>query len=237
MYRRISKRRLLLGVAALLFAYTSAALTEQRPGLSTYDEVSAFTHSYYQQPRPEMIEHLMSAVPLTALFKERPNSRPGYVGFFSEVFAANPDRLLQWRQHIAKQDQPMRDVLEQALSMNKSGGVNAIDGYSGPLNDMRWGAFFASGHAAHVSKLIEQLRFVDDREDANRFALGAASKWSLASNAQSHGRVRAILEVAQQTSDARTREIIVDLLSKDPARVRQEVLEISKQRWGAARAR
>lgn len=218
-------------VLLLLLAWMGVAFAQQPPAVRTAKDIEELTQTYYEKPRPEIITAVIRALQATRLFYTA-NAIPPYVGFFSEVFTANPGRVAVWREHIASLQHPTKGVLEWAMSVSKDGGVLQIEGQSAALNDMYWGAFFASGNERYVYKLIEQLRLVDERDDRETFAVGGASKWSLASIARSHARVRAILEAAKTSSDQRTREIIVEVLTRDPGSIRQEVVDISKQRWG-----
>ena len=79
-----------------------------------------------------------------------------------------------------------------------------LTGHSASLNDMYWGAFFATGRTVFLQKLVDQLRYVEEREDEALFLAGATAKWSLASNAQSHDLVRWILKSQTLTTDQRT---------------------------------
>ncbi len=135
------------------------------------------------------------------------------MAFFSEVFAANPDRLPQWQVLIEKQDEQTKAALQRALSMSKAGGVLTLRGHSPELNDSYWGAFFASGNPAYLRKLVDQLRYFDERDDLALFMAGASAKWSLASNAESHVIVRSTLETAKRNADTRTQELITELLA------------------------
>ena len=115
--------------------------------------------------------------------------------------------------------------------MSKAGGVLNSDGHSAGLNDVYWGAFFASGNPKFIRKLIDQLRYWDERDDLSLFFAGATAKWSLASNAQSQVGVRSALEEAKLNADKRTQELITELLAQGPAQVKQEISEIvTKQR-------
>jgi hypothetical protein len=155
---------------------------------------------------------------------------PPYVAFFSELFTANPDRIPQWRLLIDKQDDQTKHLLEKALSLSKAGGVLSLQGHSGALNDMYWGAYFASGNERYLQKLVDQLQYYDERNDINLFLVGATAKWSLASNSKSHATVRRYLDVKLDV-DKRTRQLIDQLIAEDPARAREEIRDIiAKQR-------
>jgi hypothetical protein len=154
----------LFGVLLLLSACGPAAVAQPSKGFTTADEADTFATMYYQQPRPEMIERLIDSVPLASLFAQKPGSRPSYVGFFSEVIAANPERLPRWQAAALRQDRAMKAVVGDALAVMKAGGVMARKTHSAADNDMDWGAFFASGRAEFVEKLVGELHFIDSMD-------------------------------------------------------------------------
>jgi hypothetical protein len=215
----------------LLFELGSTATAQTFPELKTRRDTGAFMQTYYLQPRPELITDLVHALHSTG-FLQKASAVPPVTGFFSEVFAANPDRLLSWQAEIAKQDEQTKNTLDRALSVSKAGGVLKIHGHSAELNDEYWGAFFASGNPDFIRKLVDQLRYFDERDIAELFYAGGTAKWSLASNAQSHPRVRMAIEEAMVRADERTQELITELLRQDPERIRQEVIKIGRKREG-----
>jgi TonB family protein len=217
-------------------ALTSTTAAQQSPVLETTHDVDAFCQTYYLRPRPELIADVIDALHSTG-FLQRATAVPPYVAFFSEVFAANPDRLPQWQVLIAKQDEQTKAALERALSLSKAGGVLKLEGHSAELNDMYWGAYFASGNVDYLKKLMEQLRYFDERDDFYLFLAGGTAKWSLASNAQSDILVRHQLEAAKHNvdTDKRTQELISELLSEDPSSVKEEINEILRKQREAGK--
>ena len=193
--------------------------------LKTITDIEDFMQSYYQHPRPELIEDLIEALPSSGYLKKL-NNAAGVIGFFSEVFATNPARISQWQALIAKQEEQTKAPLGAALSMSKAGGVLNLEGHSAELNDEYWGAFFASGNPKFIARLVDQLRYFDERNDEPLFFAGGTAKWSLASNAQTQSRVRSAIEQAKLKADNRTQELIADLLAKDPESIKQEMIEI-----------
>jgi hypothetical protein len=224
---------LVLSVAGLVLLVKPGA-SQEAPSFRTLDAVTSFIQTYYQNPRPELIAGLFGALHSTGL-TQRPNAVPPQIGFFSEVFAANPARMAEWQALVAKQEASTRQLLYQAIAISKAGGVLTIDGHSAPLNDMYWGAFFASGRTAFLQKLVDQLRYCEERDDEALFLAGATAKWSLASNAQSHPVVRATLEGQTLTADQRTRALIAELLREGPAQVKQESAEVVRQQRQAGK--
>jgi hypothetical protein len=100
---------------------------------------------------------------------------------------------------------------------------------------MYWGAFFASGRTAYLQKLVDQLRYCDERDDEVLFFAGATAKWSLASNALSDSLVRATLAGQTLTADQRTRALIDELLREGPAQVKQGIAEVVRQQREAGK--
>lgn len=86
----------------------------------------------------------------------------------------------------------VRDFLQHSLDLCQAGGMLTRTGRSPGLNDMYWGTFFASGNPAYVRRLIDELKYYDERKDVELFAVGATAKWSLQSNAEIHPLVRKI---------------------------------------------
>lgn len=198
------------------------------PPLKTVQDVGAFMQTYYLQPRPELIEAVVDALPSTG-FLRQPGNEATVMGFFSEIFAANPDRLAHWQIVMAKQDTQTKAALDRALRVSKTGGALTIEGHSAEVNDAYWAAFFASGDSKFIYKLIDQLRYFDERDDFQLFGAGGTAMWSLASNAQSQPRVKQAIAEAKGGADKRTQELITELLGKDPELIRYDVKEIVKK--------
>jgi hypothetical protein len=217
-------------LAPLLLGRPAAA--QENPQFQTLDDVSSFIQTYYQQPRPELIGDLIRALSSVTV-AQRPNAVPPLVGFLSEVFAANRSRMAEWRT-IPIDDQTTQRLVGRALNLSQYGGVMSEQGHSAELNDMYWGAFFATGSTTFLQKLVDQLRYYDERDDEALFLTGATAKWSLASNARSHPLVHSTLAGNTLATDQRTRDIVIQLLAQDPARIKQETAEIvaSQRRAG-----
>jgi hypothetical protein len=214
--------RSLCFLAPLLLGRPAAA--QDNPQFHRLDDVSSFIQTYYQQPRPEVIGDLIRALSSVGLV-QHPNAVPPLVAFLSEVFAANQSRMAEWRA-IPIEDQTARQLVGQALNLSNYGGVMTKTGHSAELNDMYWGAFFATGSTAFLQKLVDQLHYYDERDNEALFLAGATAKWSLASNARSQPIVRSTLTGNTLATDQRTRDIVIQLLAQDPAQVKQETEEI-----------
>ena len=194
------------------------------PTLTTAAELDAFMNVYYLKPRPELIGQAIFGLGPTGITTNVTAQGP-VTAFFSEVFAANPSRITQWEQLIEQQPPFAKQMLHRAVEWSKAGGVLALTGRSAEMNDLYWGAFFASGNPAYVKKLLEVVPFADDLDDFNLWAAGSTARWSLASNAQQHDRVRSILEAEKSTADKRMQEMITEMLTGDPGRFKLQMQE------------
>ena len=145
------------------------------------------------------------------------------------------ERLPEWQTHIAKQDDQTKAVLDQALKVSKSGGVLNSSGHSAQLNGACWGAFFATGNPKFVDKVVDQLRYFDERSDEALFFSGATAMWSLATNSRTYTAVRSAIDSAKINADKRTQDLIVELLSDDPARIKQQIAEVVRTQRDAGK--
>jgi hypothetical protein len=222
-------------VAILLFAVTGGVVTAQSSSeLKTPGDVSGFMQSYYLHPQPDRIGSVIDALSASGILKSQ-NQAPPLIGFFSEIFAANANELPEWQTHILKQDDQTKAVLDQALKLSKSGGVLSSNGHSPQLNDACWGAFFATGSPKFVDKVVDQLRYFDERSDEALFFAGATAMWSLAENSRTYTAVHSAIESAKINADKRTRELIAELLSDDPAQIKQEIADVIKTQRDAGK--
>ncbi|MBV9442426.1 MAG: hypothetical protein JO217_07000, partial [Acidobacteriaceae bacterium] len=204
--------------------------------LKTIDDVSAFMQGYYLHPQPNRIAEVIEALNPSG-FVQRPTNEFAVIGFFSEVFAANQNRVPEWQDHIAKQDDRTKAILERALPVSKAGGLLNDTGHSAQLNDGWWAAFFASGNSKFVEKIVDELPYSDERKDELLFFAGATAKWSLASNARTDPLVRSTIEKAKARANARRQELINEVLNEDPDRIKQEMKEIVQRQREAGKWR
>jgi hypothetical protein len=124
---------------------------------------------------------------------------------------------------IKKAPAETRFALDGALSLTRAGGVIQVEGHFPQMNDVYWGAFFASGNPHYVKKILGLVPLSAQRNDFKLWQEGASAKWSLATNARKDALVRSILEGEKLTADKQTRDTISELLETDPDRIREEM--------------
>ncbi|MHC4945270.1 MAG: hypothetical protein ACYTG7_19820 [Planctomycetota bacterium] len=206
----------------------AAASNEVQPKGPDFDRLMDL---YYLHPSTKQAEFMIELIGSSGIFKFNKNSVAPAIAFFSEVFAANKDRLDEWIAEIEKLDDDTRAVFEEAVERSENPKkFLKEEAPSSKLNDMCWGGYFATGEWIYLEKLIEHLRYLDVVDDLNLFFTGASAKWSLASNARRHPGVRDALVAAQEDADERLKFIIIDVLTVNPDEVQEEILEILESR-------
>ena len=103
------------------------------------------------------------------------------------------------------------------------------------MNDLYWGAFFATGKTVFIERLLDETKYANQLDDKDLWAAGITAKWSLASNAREHPLVRTILESEKANADKPTQDLIADLLTKDPTDYQREARETSAKQHVAGK--
>ena len=207
---------------------------------------------YYRNPRPDTVPDMLRLLDKAAkAYRERDlvGMEMPVIGFFSEVFRANPDRLDEWDKVVnGLSSKPLKLYLFGALCYADTDKAREVfrrhSGWSaftirkrygngevakrilqwehlspGEL-DACWGAFFASGNRDYVKKVMECALDVPEG-DVIDLATGAA-RWSMLANAERHPIVAEVMNrLLENASDAS----FVNFTEAMAARQRAELLE------------
>ena len=145
--------------------------------------------TYYRAPAPEKIDATLKSLDAVPF---KPSALSPILGFFYEVFRANPDRVPGWLETIKKFRQTGLKVNLQAMA------VVAVPGTRRPLAlvlaklptpeeleramatvpDFNWGRFFATGDAKHVDAVLRYALTAKDKGDTIHI-MAYAARWSL----------------------------------------------------------
>ncbi len=211
----------------LLLCLSSNALAADAPSTPAFG-LDGFMTGYYRHPDPAQMPQAMDAFAASGMAVVPAQAIPTLV-FFSLVFAANPDRMKDWQADIEKQDPLTRAVLQiAAFHSHEPDWVLKQPFHTGTTNDMYWAAYFASGDARYVQKLIDQLAYCDERSDPYVYAMGISALWSLSSNARQNPDVLAIMQKVQQAASGRTQALLSQALQETPQQIRDETLATLK---------
>ena len=220
-------------ISAAFLVLLSGTLPAQQKQVVSRNDIDTFTRNYYRQPQPELVGQAITSLSTTG-FLDNVNRVPPTVAFFGEIFGANPDRVPVWRELIAQQDSSIRETLEAALEIGSGPGVIGFTDEAPWMNDMYWGAFFASGRREYLDRLIAATKHWEERTDRNLFLTGATALWSLAGNARTHERVREAIESARRNADATTAARL-SLALADPAAIRDRMRAVVAEQTAAGK--
>lgn len=214
----------------IFLAATPCLASNELNEISSDNDLNSFFVTYYQHPKPELISPAIKYLGSNNLISKNKDIVAPLTSFFSVVFSNNPISRSEWISLIEKQEPQTRTTLLNAI--DSSPEQLAEQAKSGmEKNDIYWFAFFASGDTSFVGKILDQLKYLDERKELGLFLTAATAEWSLASNAQSHPIVKAMLE-SQMRADAGNIQLIAkEILEKGPAKIEaQHRLIINEQR-------
>ena len=214
----IMKHILVLAFSIALFVLGSEAVVSQE--MLRLDEM---LQGYYRNPQPENIPEMLrlfDSVAKTLNMEEMAKVEAPIIGFFSEVFRANPDKLDAWDKLInglsskslrrylvgalcyADTDEA-RKVFKRhlgwssfAIRQRYGNGEHVVrilkwERFTPGALDMCWGAFMASGNREYVKKVMECALRVP--EDNVIDVTAGAARWSMLANADRHPIVAEVM--------------------------------------------
>lgn len=191
-----------------LFFNNASALTE--------NELSNWLTYYYKSPKPELMIEALDSMQSTGYFKKE-NAIAPMSSFLGSIFKNNDTKLESWVDAFNKYEEKEKLVLIYALwfsgtdkskiylkklkasSSHKQKiekliqspfkGLEKVEITSPAILDMLWGAFLATGDAAHVDRIISVLPWTNVKADIPKLLIGGAAKWSLTSNSLQHEKI------------------------------------------------
>jgi len=209
------------GLFLLLKVITQPGADASSAAPMTEDELDRFVSAYSSHPQPELMERAIEGVGVAG-GKFLGAREYELVGFFAEIFAANPERITAWRKVIERQSGPVLSLFRRALRLGKPGAVLGTQESSVQNNSIYWGAFYATRNPAYLRKLVDQLALIDNARE-ERFNVGSMAMELLSWQASNNPLVRPILEECRVGATPRTQELITDLLQKPPAIIHKDL--------------
>ncbi|HEY0943686.1 MAG TPA: hypothetical protein VGD81_00405 [Opitutaceae bacterium] len=220
-------------VASLVLALSSGAFAASS---SRWEQ---WLNSYYQNPQPDLVVRATYGLSSDGYF-EQPGAVPTAIGFYSQVFAANPERVDSWFANFRELPQSEQRLLASALwyagnpkgekllrrlaaagsdyradidrlTSAPSQSVSATPVLSDSSMNLQWGAFLASGGEQHITAILDGM---------GRGNLGDSARVGLAFAAAHHPRVLEICrtQLDRQPNEVRSvlRAVINDAERKQP---------------------
>ncbi|MDZ4814963.1 MAG: hypothetical protein SGI71_01700 [Verrucomicrobiota bacterium] len=185
-------------------------------------KILEWTSFYYQKPQPDLTVKMIKNMSSKGLFSN-PASHPGILGFFSQLFALNGDKIKFWfgelnglpaddrkilwlalwyantpetkalLTSLSAQADPETRTGIEALLKNPAPALMTMDIKSPASMEILWGAFYATGDERYVLRVMTFLPFQAEQESPEKFALGQASYISLSGNTVKHPAVAGVV--------------------------------------------
>lgn len=195
--------------------------------IKSESDLDFFLTYYYQSPMPELIGESIQYIGTNKILYEK-NTQPPIVAFYCCIFTANKSKKDEWLSIVRKQDKVTKNLLLKVLfTQSKDLFKNIV--ISPTLNDMYWGAFFATGDIKFVDKIVDNMEYFNESKDFLLFSASASAKWSLASNARQHPIVRQQLEDIHKSLKPPLKIYVAEILEKEVETISREVkLSIEK---------
>jgi|GEM_PF-982625 len=95
--------------------------------------------------------------------------------------------------------------------------------HNAAVNDLHWGAFFASGDTRYLDVLVSEMKYCDSK-DINLFVTATSARWSLCSNAIAYVQVKNYLESIKEKVHWELKPYILEVLNSDPGDIRNKML-------------
>ncbi|MBP7584483.1 MAG: hypothetical protein KBA61_10640 [Spirochaetes bacterium] len=205
----------------ILAATLCATALAAQEKIDTPQDFSVFVHGYYLSPRPGLVASAIEHYGST--YAANKSSLPPMIAFFNRIFSDNPGSRAEWKKVIDRQAPELR---EQLLSALGTGAADFLAGkkISPSLNDMHWGAYFASGEEKYLDGILHVTRHGAERKDLNLFLTGFSAKWSLCSNARQHEKVLKYLLKEQNKQEYR--DTVSEILNTEPEVMRKKAIDV-----------
>ena len=192
------------------------------------DDFSQFLTYYYLNPQPDLIDKAINYASSAGMCG-KPSVAPPLIGFFTEVFSANKEKLSQWQTVIDKQDASTKSVMTLAMKLSVDPlQIIEFKPLTPESNDMCCGAFFASGKAVYIKALVDKLSYMSERKDIAVYSTAASAKWSLSSNARMHPAVLKELQRLKAEAKPEISKQLEEAISQEPNLIKQETTEVLK---------
>jgi hypothetical protein len=220
--------RILLAAGSTLVALSRAQALENAP---TSAQASwQWVANYYQNPRPDDLLQAVHSLSRSGYFESL--GQPAIaIGFFTTVFAQNPQRVNQWLSQSASLPEAHRRILAAAawksgsftgarmmrdmaefedaslrqevreLLLTGSAPVGSTPVLSMSSMNLQWGAFLANGDERHIVNVLAAL-------GSGQPGLATSARFALAQNAVAHPRV---LEICRAQLDKQPESVRSEL--------------------------
>lgn len=199
--------------ACLLLAGASVAGAKARKDVfGDATRIQGWIATYRDDPQPGQVPKLVKAMAAKGLLQEQDRAGI-YIGFVAGVLADNQidaDKLVtemfplppaaqvliikaiaysglpDWKQRLGRfvERMPARQILIRKFLYGKQPTLDKLALDKGPeVLDAWWGFYFATGSYEPVLRIMQALKWSEEKDNLERLTVGSMAKWTLASHA------------------------------------------------------
>lgn len=199
--------------ACVLVAGAAAAGAKARKDVfGDATRIQGWIATYRDDPQPGQVPKLVKAMAAKGLLQEQDRAGI-YIGFVAGVLADNQidaDNLVtkmfplppaaqvliikaiaysglpDWKQRLGRfvERMPARQILIRKFLYGKQPTLDKLALDKGPeVLDTWWGFYFATGSYEPVLRIMQALKWSEEKDNLERLTVGSMAKWTLASHA------------------------------------------------------
>lgn len=225
----------------------------------THERILQWINDYRLEPQPEKMPDAVKAMSRLGMLRDQ-DTAGVYVGFMAGVLGSNPHKaeklvarmfpmppedqaaivkaiaysgLPTWKDLLGRfvERMPARKALIDSFLFGKAHVLHDLPLETGPAPiDTLWGYYFATGSLEPVYRIVEALKWSNDKSDVNRLTIGSVAKWTLANNASRDKELLDFLRQQQHMTNhpektrLALREIVEAAETYETGKIRKEAL-------------
>ena len=213
----------------------TVAPREKVTEISSLKDLEDFTQTYHRSPHPELVLSMIQYMGRANLPATEESAAP-VIGFLAEVFAQNPMMTAQWRAAASEATGLTKRVLSASFGVSRDlSFVTKFDPQDAhaDLNDLCWGAYYASGKPEYIRALVQRLAYLNERKSLQLYLTAASAQWSLSANARQHVGVRRILDQEHEKASPPIRAAIEEAVESSPAALQESATKVLREQHAA----
>jgi len=216
-----------LGLMLLPISVLAQPGDSDKPGsIDSLEQFGNFSQTYYAQPHPELIPAALTFLDSSSL-TSNPDVVPLVAMSLSCILHRPELRGRSWDAELAKLHEPVRGIVDAAIAATPEMMLDLVP-LSPRRNDMNWACFFGSGEEQYLDNIVENLAYLGERKDLNKFMTASSAQWSLSSNALGHAPVMAKL-VQLNNAKGPMQKIAGETLAKSAGELQSEATAVVKE--------
>jgi hypothetical protein len=188
--------------------------------------------SFFQRPSSSRLTEIIKKLDSDSTLSSDPNSQAPIIGFLTVALARYRDHQDAYLKLASGLKSSQNLVFFCFRLSQKKDTILHWTGHHPSLNDMFWGAYFASGDTRYLKRLVSEMALCERTDSLMLFMTGSSAKWSLCSNACQYPEVKKYLTDAIKTSPNNLLPYIKETLELSPSEVKDKwfagVLEFKK---------